>query len=50
MVLARGPLAKPALSIVQDKLNDLAAFDKASERNILDHGPQVLGLRKIDER
>jgi hypothetical protein len=28
----------------------LAAFYKVGERDILDHDPRVLGLRKIDER
>jgi hypothetical protein len=30
--------------------DELAAFYKIGERDILDHAPQVLGLRKIDER
>lgn len=30
--------------------DELAAFYKAGERDILDHAPQVLGLRKVDER
>jgi len=30
--------------------DELAAFYRLGERNILDHAPQVLGLRKIDER
>lgn len=29
--------------------DELAAFYTVGERNILDHGPQVLGLKKIDE-
>ncbi|MFM9888613.1 MAG: hypothetical protein ACKVQT_36785 [Burkholderiales bacterium] len=28
----------------------LAAFYKAGERDTLDHSPEVLGLRRIDER
>lgn len=30
--------------------DELAAFYNVGERDILDHSPQVLGLRKIDER
>jgi hypothetical protein len=30
--------------------NELAAFYRVGERNILDHDPQVLGLRKLNER
>ena len=30
--------------------DELAAFYKVGERNILDHSPQVLGLRKVDAR
>ena len=37
------------LSVTIDA-DELAAFYKVGERNILDHGPQVLGLRKINER
>jgi len=37
------------LSVTIDA-DELAAFYKVGERDILDHGPQVLGLRKIDER
>lgn len=37
------------LSVTIDA-DELAAFYKAGERDILDHSPQVLGLRKIGER
>ena len=37
------------LSVTIDA-DELAAFYKVGERDILDHAPQVLGLRKIDER
>lgn len=30
--------------------DEQAAFYRVGERDILDHDPQVLGLRKIDER
>lgn len=30
--------------------DELAAFYKVGDDNILDHDPQVLGLRKIDEQ
>ena len=30
--------------------DELAAFYRVGERDILDHDPQVLGLRKIDEQ
>lgn len=30
--------------------DELASFYKIGERHILDHSPQVLGLRKIDEQ
>ena len=30
--------------------DELAAFYKVGERDILDHAPQVLGLRKVNER
>ena len=37
------------LSVTIDA-DELAAFYKVGERDILDHSPQVLGLRKINER
>lgn len=37
------------LSVTIDA-DELAAFYKVGERDILDHGPQVLGLRKINEQ
>lgn len=37
------------LSVTIDA-DELAAFYKVGERNILDHSPQVLGLRKVHER
>ena len=30
--------------------DELAAFYKVGERDILDHSPQVLGLKKVNER
>ncbi len=35
------------LSVTIDA-DELAAFDKVGERDILDHDPQALGLRKIE--
>jgi len=37
------------LSVTIDA-DELAAFYTVEERNILDHSPQVLGLRKVNER
>ncbi|MGQ0592583.1 MAG: hypothetical protein ACT4QB_08025 [Gammaproteobacteria bacterium] len=37
------------LSVTIDA-DELAAFYTVEERNILDHSPQVLGLRKVHER
>ncbi len=37
------------LSVTIDA-DELAAFYKAGERDILDHAPEVLGLKRIDER
>ena len=37
------------LSVTIDA-DELAAFYRVGERDILDHDPQVLGLRKINER
>lgn len=37
------------LSVTIDA-DELAAFYKVGERDILDHDPRVLGSRKIDER